>query len=128
MSSQDLIKKVKGGLLITIGFILSPLSWWNDLVVNFPLSYIIALPIGLINQSFFLPAFIAAYWLTNILGLLFIHLGSKKIVETNEQKNQFNVEVKKTLFWSFLYTILIVVLILTGILTVPTELLDKISK
>jgi len=27
------------GTLGVAGFILSPLSWWNDVIVNFPLAY-----------------------------------------------------------------------------------------
>ena len=31
-------RKAYGGLLGFIGFLLSPLSWWNDLFVNVPLA------------------------------------------------------------------------------------------
>ena len=27
-----------GGFLVVAGFLLSPLSWWNDLVINIPLA------------------------------------------------------------------------------------------
>lgn len=31
-------RKIGGGTLAFIGFMLSPLSWWNDLFVNVPLA------------------------------------------------------------------------------------------
>jgi len=31
-------RKVQGGMLGFIGFMLSPLSWWNDAFVNLPLA------------------------------------------------------------------------------------------
>ena len=31
-------RKVSGSILAVIGFMLSPLSWWNDAFVNFPLA------------------------------------------------------------------------------------------
>lgn len=119
-------KKLEGGLIATIGFILSPLSWWNDFVVNFPLSYIIALPFGLINEGLFLPSFIAAYWLTNILGLLLLHNGSKKILKPEEEVKSFRKDLKSTLFWSSIYTVVIMILILSGILSFPKEFLDHL--
>lgn len=59
-------RKVKGGILVTIGFILSPLSWWNDLLVNIPLAYVFAFPFGFISKDFFFLMIILGYWITNI--------------------------------------------------------------
>jgi len=56
-------------VVFALGFILSPLSWWNDLVVNVPLAYILSYPFTILDQSFFLSAFILAYWFTNLLGI-----------------------------------------------------------
>jgi len=122
--SKKITSKLLNGTLASIGFILSPLSWWNDLVVNFPLSYIIALPFGLLNQKLFIPAFIVAYWLTNIIGLLLIHKGSQKLFNPNSQtKNQ----ILNTFVWGSIYTILIIILVLSGALSFPSEFLKKIN-
>lgn len=115
-----------GGVIALIGFLLSPLSWWNDLVINFPFSYILALPFGWINRSFFLPAFITAYWFTNILGLFLMQKGCKRIVKPEEQI-AFKAEVRKTLMWGTVYTGIIVALVLLGVLEFPEEFIDKIS-
>ncbi|MFS8793456.1 MULTISPECIES: hypothetical protein [unclassified Synechococcus] len=32
-------KKLRGGILLILGFMLSPLSWWNDLFFNLPIAY-----------------------------------------------------------------------------------------
>ena len=68
-----LAKKIKGGILATIGFILSPLSWWNDLFVNIPIAYVFGFLFGLISKSLFLPFMIIGYWITNILGVILMH-------------------------------------------------------
>lgn len=55
---------------------LSPFTWWNDAFVNLPLAYIIA---GLFNKLLsgrFLPAFLTAYWLTNLLGIILMYIGA----------------------------------------------------
>jgi hypothetical protein len=127
VNKKNLFTRFQGGTIAFIGFILSPLSWWNDLVVNFPISYIIALPFGLINQRLFLPAFVSAYWLTNILGLLMMQKGSKKALKPEDQVVDFEKELKSTLIWGSLYTVLIISLIFSGILSFPTEFLEKVK-
>ncbi len=56
-----------------IGYILSPLSWWNDPVVNIPISYAAALLAATIHPALFPAAFLAAYLATNALGLMMLH-------------------------------------------------------
>jgi hypothetical protein len=67
--------RLKGTLLMTIGYVLSPLSWWNDAFVNIPISYCIGLLCGLISPRLFSPAMLGGYWLTNIAGLVLLHRG-----------------------------------------------------
>ena len=57
-------------LLVTSGFILSPLTWWNDLVVNIPLAYLFSIPFTLLHDNLFLPSFVIGYWFTNLLGFI----------------------------------------------------------
>lgn len=127
MAQQSLLARATGGALAVIGFLLSPLSWWNDLILNFPLSYLIALPFGLIKESLFLPSFIAAYWLSNILGLILMQKGGEKLFQTETEKIETRKATKNTLIWSSIYTVLIMILILSGILTFPSELMAKIK-
>lgn len=121
------MKKNLFPVLITfIGFILSPLSWWNDLFVNFPISYILSIPFGLLNKGLFLPVFIINYWLTNILGLWLMHLGIVRMKDEGDGKLN-RKELLKTMVFGMGYTFLIIVLVLTGILEFPEEFLDKLG-
>ena len=61
------------GIVAIIGYLLSPLSWWNDVFVNVPLAYLFALPFSLIYEALYLPAFLLGYWLSNLLGFLLLH-------------------------------------------------------
>jgi hypothetical protein len=76
------IKKrtITGSILALIGYILSPLSWWNDAFVNIPLAYIFAWLIGIFYRPLFSPAFVVGYWLTNIIGLVMLHKGVCQMV------------------------------------------------
>jgi len=52
-----------------IGFVLSPISFWNDLFINVPLSWAIAWPVALIYRPAFPFVFSVAYIATNVLGM-----------------------------------------------------------
>jgi hypothetical protein len=115
-------RKLTGGILGVIGFLLSPLSWWNDAVVNLPLALLFAWLVGLIYRPAALagsPAFevavIVGYWLTNVLGFVLIHKGAQQMLSKGEKKYSRR-EVIKDLLVSLLYTALIVVLLKLGIL------------
>ena len=104
-------RKIKGGILTTIGFILSPLSWWNDLLVNLPLAYAFGSLFGLISKSLFLPMMIVGYRITNIVGFVLMHHGVKDL--TSKTKARYTKrELKKDIIISILYTIFVVALIL----------------
>lgn len=110
--------------LVTIGFILSPLTWWNDLVVNVPLAYVIAIPFSFINESFFLTAFIIGYWLTNLMGFLLLHTGSQGLL-----KNKYAApNIKQSIVMSIIYSALIVIIIMCGWLASPTTYLKNFNQ
>uniref|UniRef100_A0A7V3RGC4 Uncharacterized protein n=1 Tax=candidate division WOR-3 bacterium TaxID=2052148 RepID=A0A7V3RGC4_UNCW3 len=110
--------KIKHGIIFIIGYILSPLSWWNDLIINLPVAYIIASIFGLISKKLFMPIMIAAYWGTNVLGFFLMHHSLKNIIY-NEAKDKKSV--LKIILISFTYTILILVLAKTGFLKFPFD-------
>jgi hypothetical protein len=70
--SATVVHRVSGGILATVGFILSPLSWWNDLLVNVPLAYAFATVVGLFARDLFVPALLVGYWLTNVVGFVLL--------------------------------------------------------
>ena len=94
---------------------LSPLSWWNDLVVNLP----IALAFAWVASLFYKPAFeacvIVGYWLTNILGLVLMQKGAQKML-SKENRKYSRRDLMRDLGISLLYTVLILLLLKLGIL------------
>ncbi len=111
---------VKGWALAAIGFILSPLSWWNDLLVNIPLAYLFAWPFGALNERLFLPALVFGYWLTNIIGMLLMHTGFSKAFPGSE-KGGFRQAFWKNFWIACGYTLFIVFLAGQGWLTFPCQ-------
>jgi|SRR5437867_4747076 len=108
-------RKISGSILAAIGFMLSPLSWWNDLFVNLPL----ALAFAWLVSWFYKPAFevcvVVGYWLTNILGFVLMHKGTEKMM-TERQKTYSWRGLLRDVGISLLYTALIVALIKLGVL------------
>jgi hypothetical protein len=110
-------------MLVTTGFILSPLSWWNDLVVNVPLAYLFSLPFSLINEHLFLPAFILGYWLTNLLGFLMLHWGGEGLI----YRKRPTISVQRSLLVSVVYSVIMIVFVFAGWVAPPTEYLHHLQ-
>jgi hypothetical protein len=110
---------VKGGILAVIGWILSPLTWWNDLVVNIPIAYGFGCLFSLISESLFLPFMVAGYWITNIVGLFLLHKGVVTAVRKEERKYR-RKDLMKDIGISMGYTALIVLLAQFNILRLPS--------
>lgn len=105
----------KGGLIAFVGFLLSPFSWWNDLIVNVPIAYGCAWLVGRLVPGFFLPTFVIAYWGTNILGMVLLQKGGQKILKDADSKYGRR-EFIKDLIITGVYTLVLAGLIHLGIL------------
>lgn len=104
-------RKLKGSVIGLIGFILSPLSWWNDLVVNIPLAIMIGWLFSLIYKPLFLPAAIVGYWFTNVLGLILLRRGAQTALNENDAPKPFSrKELIKDILISLVYTFVIIIL------------------
>ena len=108
-------RKVTGGLLAVVGYLLSPLSWWNDMFVNVPLALAVAWPISLFWKSAFVPSLIVAYWLTNVLGFVLMHKGAQTLF-SEKPRPYSRRDLLRDLGVSLLYTGLILVLVKLAIL------------
>ena len=101
--------------LAVIGYLLSPLSWWNDPFINLPLAWLFASLVSLASHRLFVPAMIVGYWLTNIVGLLLMAHGTAGVVGGDSPRHR-----KRQLILSLIaatgYTLLIVLLYAFGIL------------
>ena len=108
-------RKVTGGVLALVGYMLSPLSWWNDLFVNVPL----ALAFAWVISTFYKPAFavslVIGYWLTNVLGFILMHKGAQQMLP-GVPKLYSRRELAKDVGISLAYTLLIVALVQFGVL------------
>ena len=111
-------------LLVTTGFILSPLTWWNDLFVNIPLAYLFSIPFTFINENLFLASFITGYWLTNLLGFLLMHMGGEGLIYQKKP----TIGIRRSLLISLLYSIIVICMVVLGWLAPPTEYLQHLGE
>ncbi len=70
LSFYVFLKLFVRGLLFSTGYLLSPLSWWNDLIINVPLAYVFAILFSSLSGGFFAFWFSLGYTLSNIIGIL----------------------------------------------------------
>jgi len=118
-------RKMGGSVLGFIGFMLSPLSWWNDLFVNVPLAAGFAWLISLAWPPAFLPAAVLGYWLTNVLGFILLHKGAQQLLAQAERKPYSKRALIHDLSISLLYTLVIVVLVKLKVLQPITSYFTK---
>jgi hypothetical protein len=110
-------RRFAGGIVLTIGYILSPASWWNDALINIPLAYMVAWLFSLISLKLFLPVMFAAYWATNVIGLLMMQIGGTLLLRKDVTPNAFRL--RRMIIISTVYTFLMVLLVKFGILRSP---------
>ena len=121
---MSLKRKLSGGTLAFIGFMLSPLSWWNDLFVNIPLALAFAWLVSLFWPAVFTASFVLGYWLINILGLVLMQKGAQQALSENP-KPYTRRQLAADLGISLAYTLLIVALIQHGVLKPLPEYMPK---
>jgi hypothetical protein len=112
-------RRLLDSVLATVGYILSPLSWWNDLFVNVPLSYAFSYPFTLISEKLFLPTFILGYWLSNLLGFLLLHRGVAGLLARDKP----SMGIRGSIVVALVYTVIIVSMVWLGWIPEPSELL-----
>lgn len=104
-------KKLKGVSLLVVGYLLSPLSWWNDLFFNLPIAYGFGYLFSLFSPNLLIPCSILGYWLSNLAGILMMQFGAVNIL----QKQSKERNLKKDLLWglasSSVYTMVILLLL-----------------
>ena len=108
-------RKITGSLLAVVGFMLSPLSWWNDLFVNVPIAVVFAWIISFFYRPAFEASLIVGYWATNVLGFILMHKGAQKVLSEKQRKYSRH-DLLRDVGISLLYTAVIVVLVKLGIL------------
>lgn len=113
-------------MLAFIGFMLSPLSWWNDLFVNVPLALAFAWGVSWFWPEVFGASFVVGYWLTNVLGLVLMQKGAQQAV-SGQPKPYTRRQLITDIGISLAYTLLIVVLIKFGVIKPLPDYLPQSS-
>ncbi|MEB3318008.1 MAG: hypothetical protein VKO39_07705 [Cyanobacteriota bacterium] len=103
---------------LALGWLLSPLCWWNDLLVNLPLALGFARLVSLLNPAWLLPALVSGYWLSNMVGILLMQNGALALVPEERRVGR-----SRELLWgvlsSSLYTLAIVAAAKLGWISMP---------
>lgn len=107
-------RRLASGIVAFIGYLLSPLSWWNDAFINLPLAWLFASLVSLASRRLFAPAMILGYWLTNIAGLLMAR-GTASVI-AGGSPSRLKRQLVLSLVAATGYTLLIVLLYLFGVL------------
>jgi len=127
MANPALIRrKASGGTLAFIGYMLSPLSWWNDLFVNWPLALAFAWIISWFCRPAFTASLILGYWLTNLLGFVLMQKGGAKILSAADPPYSWK-SMRRDLAISVLYTVLMVALVKMGVIAPIHDTLQRIQ-
>ncbi|UBF30600.1 hypothetical protein K9N68_36100 (plasmid) [Kovacikia minuta CCNUW1] len=109
-SGQITFRKLRGGILVGLGYLLSPLCWWNDLVFNLPVAWGIGYLFGLISPNYFVPGAIAGYWLSNLVGILLMQFGAVDVFQNPVSDRNLTKELLMGVATSTAYTLFILVL------------------
>lgn len=116
---EVVLKKLRGGFLLVIGYLLSPLCWWNDLFFNLPIAYFFGYVCSWLSPNFLLPCSIVGYWLSNIVGILLMQVGAVDVFQGQPKERNLKKELLTGLVSSTIYTIVILALIQFKILDTP---------
>ncbi len=112
---MGLKRKISGGLLAVAGYMLSPLSWWNDAFVNLPLALVFAWAVSFFYKPAFAASLVVGYWLTNVAGFVMMHKGAQQLLKEKGETSTGR-ELVKDVIISLIYTALIIGLIELGVL------------
>ncbi|MBD2086620.1 hypothetical protein NDI49_20285 [Trichocoleus sp. ST-U3] len=112
-------KKLRGGFLLVIGYMLSPLCWWNDLFFNLPIAYFFGYICSWLSPDLLLPCSIIGYWLSNIAGILLMQVGAVDVFSKEPAERNWKKELLTGVVSSTAYTLVILALIQFKILDAP---------
>ena len=118
-----MLQKLRGSLFVGIGYMLSPLSWWNDVFFNLPIALLFAYLISWIKPDWFFQFTVIGYWLSNVLGIAMMQMGAMDMFFDEEKRN-----LKRDLVLGFggstVYTIVVASLVYFHVLEVPDFLIN----
>jgi len=111
-------RKLPALALVALGWLLSPLCWWNDLLINLPIALGFAKVVSLLNPAWLLPALVSGYWLSNMAGVLLMQNGALALMP-QERRPQGSRELLWGFLTSSLYTAAIFLAVKLGWVGLP---------
>jgi hypothetical protein len=118
-------QRAGGSLLGLVGFMLSPLSWWNDLFVNVPLAVGFGWLIGLLYEPAFETSVVLGYWFTNVIGFVLLHKGAQRALSHKAPRPYARSDLFRDILISLAYTGLILILVKLGVIQPIADYLAK---
>lgn len=112
------MKQLRGGFWVTLGYMLSPLSWWNDIFFNLPIAYAFAYAVTWGRSDWFFPATVIGYWLSNVLGFVLMQWGATDILQPDQPAN-WRRDLAISLGSSTVYTLIVAGLVYWHVLQIP---------
>lgn len=106
-------------LLLAIGWLLSPLCWWNDLVINLPLAYGVGLLAKQLRPEWFTAGLISGYWLSNVVGIVLMQTSALEVFQEPGETPSLKRELLWGLATSSLYTVVVFGLVHFGVIHTP---------
>ena len=108
-----LMNNIVNRVIFLIGWLLSPLTFWNDIFVNIPLAYFAANILYYLTGIHFDLLVVGCYWASNFIGLVMMYISGKMTLVKG--KHAFR-EAIVTLSMMVLYSILLIILARLGYL------------
>jgi uncharacterized PurR-regulated membrane protein YhhQ (DUF165 family) len=96
-----------------IGWLLSPLTFWNDAFINIPLSYLLANIFVRFFPKNFVHTVVIFYWLTNVIGLFMMYVSGKYMIKSGKGIKK---ELISLILTTIVYSVILILLGRTGIL------------
>ncbi|AFY83034.1 hypothetical protein Oscil6304_3466 [Oscillatoria acuminata PCC 6304] len=111
--------KIRGLFCLIVGYLLSPVCWWNDLVFNLPVAYGFGYLCNLVWPDSLMPGTIVGYWFSNIIGILMMQFGVVDILPKSSENRNLKKDLITGLISSTAYTVVIIALVQFNILDTP---------
>lgn len=116
----------KDSLLLGVGYMLSPLSWWNDLFFNLPIAYGFGYLVRWAAPEWFIPATVVGYWLSNVLGIVMMQFAATDLMFARRSAH-LRRDILIGVGSSTAYTVLVIALIYFHVLELPTFLTTDVA-
>lgn len=112
-------RRIGGVILVVIGYLLSPLCWWNDIVFNLPLALGFGYVASRVYPDAFVPLTVVGYWLSNVVGFMMMQQGAVTALQKEAQPQNPRKAFINGMLTSTAYTLAILGLLQLHILDTP---------